>query len=104
MPRRLGPRTSLPCSLAIVLSAGLAGAGPAHAATQPQQWTTYHADPSRGGEDTADSAFGRVGAAWATSPLDGAMYAQPLLDGNTVIVATENDSLYGIDATHGTVL
>ena len=104
MLRRLGSRTSLVCSFAIVLSAVLVGAAPAQAATQPQLWPTYHADPTRGGEDTADSGFGGVAATWATAPLDGAMYAQPLLDGNTVVVATENDSLYGIDATHGTVL
>jgi outer membrane protein assembly factor BamB len=74
---------------------------PARAATQPELWSTYHADNTRGGEDTADSAFGSVAHSWTTTPLDGRIYAQPLLDGNTVIVATENDTLYGLDAQFG---
>ena len=36
---------------------------PVGAATQPQQWTTYHADTTRDGEDTADGAFGATSAA-----------------------------------------
>jgi outer membrane protein assembly factor BamB len=74
-----------------------------HAATSPQMWPTYHADNTRGGEDTVDGSMAGAHATWST-PVDGAVYAQPLLDGNTVIVATENDSLYGIDATWGGIL
>ncbi len=98
----------LTAATAAAVLAGAAAAGAPHvsvrAATSPQQWTTYHADNTRGGEDTADGAMGTVSATWQTAPLDGALYAQPLLDGNTVIVATENDSLYGIDATVGSIL
>ena len=35
--------------------------------------------------------------------LDGAVYGQPLLVGNLVIAATENDSIYGLDQATGTV-
>jgi outer membrane protein assembly factor BamB len=76
----------------------------AHAATQSLLWPTYHADPTRGGEDTADGAFGSVARAWTSPALDGQLYAQPILDGTTVIVATENDTLYGFDATYGGML
>jgi len=105
MPRRT--RRHLLALLTIVAPAVATLTWPgaiARAATSPQSWPTYHADNTRGGEDPADGAFGGVTAAWASAPLDGAVYAQPLLDGNTVIVATEADSIYGIDATFGSVL
>ena len=39
--------------------------------------------------------------AWTAGPLDGALYAEPLLDGDNVIVATEDDSVYDFDAVSG---
>jgi len=36
--------------------------------------------------------------------LNGQIYAQPLVIGNIVIVATENDMVYGIDGTSGQIL
>jgi len=36
--------------------------------------------------------------------VDGAVYAQPLVVGSTVIVATENDQVYGLDAGTGAQL
>ena len=38
------------------------------------------------------------------TPVNGQVYAQPLLVGNTLIVATENDWVYGLDATTGAIL
>ncbi|HXA28006.1 MAG TPA: PQQ-binding-like beta-propeller repeat protein [Candidatus Angelobacter sp.] len=89
---------------ALALAALSAGAPAVHAATQPNLWPTYHADNTHGGEDTADGAMGGVSRAWASAPLDGKLYAQPIVDGGTVIVATENDTVYGIDAVHGGTL
>ena len=40
--------------------------------------------------------------AWNT-PLDGAVYAEPLVVGGHVIVATENNSLYSLNADTGQV-
>ncbi len=97
MPRRL-PFACILSALALALCAPSVAA-----ATQSLLWPTYHADSTRGGEDTADAGFGSVSRAWAAS-LDGQVYAQPLLDGTTVVVATENDTLYGFDATYGGML
>src|SRR5215469_11993057 len=36
-----------------------------------------------------------------TAPVDGSVYAQPLVLGSTVIVATESDWVYGLDAGTG---
>jgi hypothetical protein len=37
------------------------------------------------------------------TPVSGQVYAQPLVVGSTVVVATENDWIYGLDATTGAV-
>jgi outer membrane protein assembly factor BamB len=100
MPR--GRRLAL--ALVLLVGAVPLAARPTGAATLPLLWPTYHADLARTGADTADAAFTQISRAWTTPQLDGAVYAEPLVDGNTVIVATENDSLYGLDASNGAVL
>jgi len=44
--------------------------------------------------------LGRVRQLWS-APVDGAVYAEPLVVGSRVIVATENDSVYALDAATG---
>ncbi len=63
-------------------------------------WPTYHHDAARSGYAPSATAVRRLDKAWATE-LDGAVYAQPLVIGRTVIVATENDTLYALDAATG---
>lgn len=46
------------------------------------------------------SGFGRLFA----TKINGQVYAQPLVVGNTVIVATENDWVYGINSTAGNII
>lgn len=41
---------------------------------------------------------------WKAVPLDGAIYARPVVAGNIVVAATENDSLYGLDAGDGHIV
>ena len=42
--------------------------------------------------------------AWQTAPLDGEVYGQPLVYGSFVYVATENDTVYKLDAATGAVI
>ncbi len=65
-------------------------------------WTTYHRDNARTGylPDMPDPQH--LAQAWSKS-LDGAVYAEPLVVGNHVLVATEQDSLYSLDAQTGQV-
>ena len=71
-------------------------AGPAAA------WPTYGRNPQRTNVASAAPA-GRLSITWRTH-LDGAVYGQPLLVGNLVIAATENDSVYGLAAATGRIL
>jgi putative pyrroloquinoline-quinone binding quinoprotein len=67
-------------------------------------WTTYHFDNSRAANDTTEPPATSIGPDWTSQPLDGEVYAEPLLTGNTLFVATENDSIYGLDAPSGRIL
>jgi len=65
-------------------------------------WTTYHRNNARTGlvENAPDPH--QLTRAWNVQ-LDGAVYAEPLVVGGRVIVATEGDSLYSLDRNTGKV-
>ncbi|HEX6519063.1 MAG TPA: PQQ-binding-like beta-propeller repeat protein, partial [Streptosporangiaceae bacterium] len=63
---------------------------------------TFGGNPQRTDVATADPA-GPLRIAWRAQ-LDGAVYGQPLLVGNLAIAATENDSIYGLDAATGHII
>ena len=65
-------------------------------------WTTYHYDNSRAGYLANEPDPQKLTRAWSTR-LDGAVYAEPLVVGGRVLVATEGDSLYSLDAHTGQV-
>jgi outer membrane protein assembly factor BamB len=67
----------------------------------PSGWPTYHRDASRSGFDSTGSTFRTVQRAWRSQALDGQVYAEPLVIGNRAFVATENDSVYALDAATG---
>jgi outer membrane protein assembly factor BamB len=51
--------------------------------------------------DPTSPPAGQVAPAWTSPTLDGAVYAQPLVVGSTLVVATENDTVYAFDADTG---
>src|SRR5919202_2194048 len=65
-------------------------------------WTMYHADPARTGYVAGLPNPTRLTRLW-TKQLDGAVYAEPLVVAGRVVVATENDTLYALDARTGRV-
>lgn len=89
---------------AAVLGILAAGAGASWAALPA--WTTYRHDALRSGMDP-DSisalASGPV-QAWQTPTLDGEVYGEPLVYGSRVFVATENDTVYALDAATGAII
>ncbi|MGA7525582.1 MAG: hypothetical protein WBW84_24255, partial [Acidobacteriaceae bacterium] len=77
--------------------AGTASAAASSAASTPAgqgaDWPTYDRTADRSGVSVSSPAPGQVRRAW-TAAVDGAVYAQPLIVGSEVIVATENDTVY----------
>ena len=66
-------------------------------------WLTYHADNSRSGyAPTAN--FTSITLGWRSAQLDGDIYAEPLVYGGSVYVATENNSVYDLNASNGAVI
>jgi polyvinyl alcohol dehydrogenase (cytochrome) len=84
-------RTSLPASTP---------SGPIPAAKA--DWPTYHGNAARTGVATGLPAAGRLSVAWSR-PLRGAVYGQPLIVGQTVIAATEDDMVYGLSRATGRI-
>ena len=64
-------------------------------------WPTYHRTNNRDGNDASANPFSAISQQWISPVLDGHVYASPLVVGNQVIVATENNSIYSLDATTG---
>ena len=64
-------------------------------------WITFGHDAQRSGVDPTSPAARSVAPAWTTAQLDGDVYAQPLVVGSTLIVATEHDTVYAFDAATG---
>jgi outer membrane protein assembly factor BamB len=98
-PANTPPETNAP---AASLSSLATNTVPPSAAGTGDDWTTYHRDNARSGyvPDMADPQ--QLAVAWNTQ-LDGAVYAEPLVVDGHVIVATENNSLYSLNADTGQV-
>jgi outer membrane protein assembly factor BamB len=67
-------------------------------------WTTYRHDEARSGIDPDSTSPVAPSQTWQTPSLDGVVYAQPLVYGSFVYVATENDTVYELDASTGAVV
>jgi outer membrane protein assembly factor BamB len=68
----------------------------------PADWPTFGRTADRNGVSVSTPAMGKVRRTW-TRKVDGAAYAQPLIVGSEVIVATENDTVYALNAADGKV-
>lgn len=66
-------------------------------------WTTYHRDNTRAGFSANTPDPQKLSQTWHTK-LDGAVYGEPLVVSGHILVATENDTLYSLDANTGQVL
>ena len=86
---------ALAAAALLMATAAPAGAG--------ANWTTYHGDPARTGNDTTAPTLTPISRAWGTT-LDGAVYGQTVVTAGRVIAVTEEDSVYALDAHDGHVL
>ena len=74
----------------------------AASAAAPQRWLEYHADDSHTGA-VGRSLLLPARAGWISPVLDGDVYGEPLAADGTVIAATTNDTVYGLDPASGAV-
>jgi outer membrane protein assembly factor BamB len=67
-------------------------------------WPTFGHDAARTAFDPTSPPVDSPHVVWTSPDLDGAVYAQPLIVGDRVLVATEGDSIYALDAASGRVV
>jgi outer membrane protein assembly factor BamB len=84
------------------------GCGPAVAAilssaSDPGLWTVYHGDPAGTGVAAPVSRVDTTTQVWTSPTIDGQIYGEPLVYAGHVYVATENDTVYALSASTGTV-
>jgi hypothetical protein len=108
----------VPAMLALAAAGCSSSAQPPSQATGPQvpvptsgqsaqtaasaDWLTYDRTAQRDGVSVSTPAPGVIRRAW-TAHVDGVVYAQPLIIGSEVIIATENDTVYALNAATGAV-
>ena len=94
-------------TLTIACLAGMSttlGTVPSSAADSSTSWTRYHGDPAGGGDASSVSAVDTTAPAWTSPALDGQLYGEPLVSSGRVYVATENDTLYALSSSSGSVI
>ncbi len=62
-------------------------------------WPTYHKDLARSGFDAVTVKSPKT--LWQSETVDGDVYAEPLIVGNQVLIATEQNSVYSFDFATG---
>jgi outer membrane protein assembly factor BamB len=91
--------TTTPTTLAPTTGTSAAGSPAPLAAGD---WPTYHLTNDRAGAAQGVPAPHALAAGWAAR-LDGAVYGQPLVLGDLVIAATEQNTVYGLSLDSGQV-
>jgi outer membrane protein assembly factor BamB len=84
----------------VIFVLGLLMAVPVSASGPSSYWPTYHHTNDRNGNVGAVNRPTTLTKKWAVN-LDGAVYGQPLVVGNHVLVATENNTVYSLALTTG---
>jgi outer membrane protein assembly factor BamB len=99
-----GPTATATASSSVTSSV-TSSAHPATTATRPPSgsWPTYHGSNDRAGFADVAALKAPLRRAWAKT-LDGAVYAQPLVVGATIIAATENNTVYALRSGSGQTL
>jgi polyvinyl alcohol dehydrogenase (cytochrome) len=72
--------------------------------TDSSSWTVYHHDPAGTGVAASVHEVDTTSRVWTSSVLDGQLYGEPLVSGGVVYVATEDDTVYALSASSGSVL
>jgi hypothetical protein len=101
-PAPVSPTTVSPTTVSPT-TVSPSAASSAAASSAAADWPAYDRTAERSGVSVSSPALVAVRHSW-TASVDGAVYAQPLVVGSEVIVATENDSVYALSASDGAVI
>jgi outer membrane protein assembly factor BamB len=88
----------------LVMAVGVAALAASLAGAAVPTWSTYDHDGARSATDPDSGAPVAPTAVWGPVAVDGDVYAQPLVFGSRVYVATENDTVYALNAATGAVV
>ena len=88
--------TSLICTVFLLVAAAHAMASGITNSADDLRTGWYPEQPSLTPQLVSGGTFGQL---WST-PVEGQVYAQPLLANGTLLVATENNKVYGLDPGH----
>jgi outer membrane protein assembly factor BamB len=96
----------LPAGLLALAAITWAAGGTAAAAVSPgpaggTAWTVYHDSPAGTGVVPGVTSVDTMTRAWTSPTLDGEIYGEPLVFDGRVYVATENDTVYALNASNG---
>jgi hypothetical protein len=90
-----------------IVASVLFGITQVHAATKSSggsSWTVYHGNALSTGVSSALKSVTTAKPAWTSPVLSGEIYGEPLVYAGDVFVATENDTVYALTSTHGSVV
>lgn len=98
-------------SVALLVAGGKAGpasatgssAGTTSTGDITTDWTVYHGSPTGSGVAAAPELSSAT-RRWTSPALDGDLFGEPLVEGDVVYAATEDDTVYALSATDGHVL
>jgi outer membrane protein assembly factor BamB len=104
-----GRARGLPAGLLALTAITWAASGSAASAAPPpgpaggSSWTVYHDSPAGTGVVPHVTSVDTTTRAWTSPSLDGQVYGEPLVFDGRVYVATENDTVYALNASTGAV-
>ncbi|MDQ6650844.1 MAG: PQQ-binding-like beta-propeller repeat protein [Actinomycetota bacterium] len=64
-------------------------------------WPIYHGDAGHTGYDASAGDLRSMSTAWTSPALDGQLYGSPVIAGGTLVVGTENNTVYAFDSATG---
>lgn len=93
------------CASATLLATGISSAWDATTATaSASSWTVYHGNAAGSGVSSALRTVNTSRRAWTSPALQGQLYGEPLVYGNAIFVATQDDVVYALSSTNGALL
>ena len=88
----------------VVLAAPALASGHKAGLPRTPSWTVYHGDPAGTGVAAGVGSVDTATRAWTSPTLNGQLYGEPLVFGDRVYVATENDVVYALSAATGAIV